>query len=42
LGQYLDYYQMSRKEFDGILDKWVNQTLFEKKDGYWKPLFRVV
>jgi hypothetical protein len=42
LGQYLDYYQMSRKEFDRILDKWVNQTLFEKKDGYWKPLFRVV
>ena len=27
---YLDYYQMSRAEFDIALDRWANQELFEK------------
>ena len=39
---YLDYYQMSRAEFDTALDRWANQELFEKFDGYWKPMFKVV
>ena len=38
---YLEYYQVTRKEFDGALDRWVNRDLFEKVDGYWKPLFTV-
>lgn len=41
LDTYLDYYQMTREEFDSVLDRWVNQALFEKVDGYWKPLFLV-
>ncbi|MFD0749648.1 N-acetyl sugar amidotransferase [Mucilaginibacter calamicampi] len=36
---YLDYYQMSRGEFDGILDKYANKDLFEKVDGVWQPKF---
>lgn len=42
LDTYLEYYQISRGEFDAALDKWANRNLFEKVDGYWKPLFTVV
>jgi len=38
---YLDYYQMSREEFDAILDQYANKDLFEKKDGIWQPKFEV-
>jgi len=42
LNTYLDYYQISRGEFDAALDKWANRDIFAKVDGYWKPLFTVV
>jgi hypothetical protein len=38
---YLDYYKMSKQEFDDVLEKWVNKDLFSKKDGIWQPLFEV-
>ena len=41
LETYLKYYNMSKEEFDKVLDKWANTSLFEKVDGYWKPMFRV-
>jgi N-acetyl sugar amidotransferase len=41
LAIFLDYYHLSRKEFDDALDRWANQALFEKIDGYWKPRFTV-
>ena len=39
--QYLTYYQMTQAEFDGVLDRYANQELFEKTDGRWKPKFVV-
>lgn len=42
LETYLDYYQMTREEFDASLDRWANRELFEKVDGYWTPRFMVV
>jgi len=36
---YLDYYKMSKKDFDAILDKWVNKELFRKRNGLWVPKF---
>lgn len=42
LQTYLDYYQMTRDQFDAALDRWVNKDLFVKKDGHWKPVFEVV
>ena len=39
---YLDYYRMHKTDFDTILDKWVNQELFEKVDGIWQPLFKII
>lgn len=42
LEAYLDYYRMTRAEFDEVLDRWANRDLFEKVDGRWKPRFTVV
>lgn len=38
---YLSYYEMTREEFDAVLDKWANRDLFEKVDGRWAPKFTV-
>jgi len=36
---YLDYYQMTKEEFDDVLDHYVNKNLFQKIDGIWQPKF---
>jgi len=41
INDYLEYYEMSKEEFDEVLDKWVNKDLFEKIDGIWSPKFEV-
>jgi N-acetyl sugar amidotransferase len=38
---YLDYYNMTREEFDAVLDKFANKQLFEKREGIWQPKFIV-
>lgn len=38
---YLDYYQMSQAEFDGVIDRYANKELFEKTNGKWCPRFIV-
>jgi N-acetyl sugar amidotransferase len=38
---YLDYYQMTHKEFDSVLDRYANKDLFEKIDHFWKPKFTI-
>lgn len=39
INTYLEYYKMTKEEFDAVLDKHVNKELFEKKDGIWSPKF---
>lgn len=39
LDLFLDYYEMTQKEFDDVLDRWANRDLFEKVDGRWSPTF---
>ena len=36
---YLEYYDMTKEEFDNVLDKYANKSLFEKNDGIWQPKF---
>lgn len=36
---YLEYYKMTKEEFDTVLDKYANKDLFEKIDGIWEPKF---
>lgn len=38
---YLEYYEMSKEDFDLVLDKWANKDLFEKKGDRWVPTFSV-
>ena len=38
---YLAYYDMSNDEFQAVLDKFVNRSLFEKEEGIWTPKFKV-
>lgn len=38
---YLEYYEMSKDEFDEVLEKWANKNLFEKKESRWVPKFTV-
>ena len=38
---YLEYYQMTKTEFDAVIDRHVNKKLFRKEDGLWQPLFTV-
>ncbi len=38
---YLDYYQLTKSEFDTVLDRFANTSLFEKVDGRWRPKFVV-
>ena len=39
---YLDYYNLTRSEFDEILDRFANKDLFIKEDGRWKRTFEVI
>ncbi len=39
INTYLDYYSMTKSEFDDVLDKYANRDLFEKIDGIWTPKF---
>ncbi len=39
---YLDYYQMSRDEFDNVLKKWVNKDLFKEDGNRFLPTFEIV
>ena len=41
LDLYLDYYEMSKSEFDGVLDYHVNKKLFSKEKGIWMPKFEI-
>lgn len=41
INTYLEYYKMTKSEFDGVLDKFANKDLFEKNKGYWEPKFVV-
>jgi len=36
---YLEYYKMTKDEFDAVLDRYANKDLFEKIDGVWQPKF---
>ena len=41
LDEYLHYFEMTRSQFESVLDNYANQDLFYKLDGYWQPKFKV-
>jgi N-acetyl sugar amidotransferase len=38
---YLDFFDMTHDELEGVFDKWANKDLFEKRDGRWLPTFQI-
>jgi N-acetyl sugar amidotransferase len=38
---YLDYYRMTKPEFDAVLSLWANRDLFEMINGHWQPRFTI-
>ena len=38
---YLEHYEMTKDEFDSVIDRWANRDLFEKLNGRWSPRFEV-
>lgn len=40
MAQYLEYYQMTREEFDAVVDRWANKELFVKIGGRRQPSFK--
>lgn len=41
LDLYLEYYQMTHKEFNDVLDNWANKKLFKKIKKRWVPRFSI-
>ena len=41
LDLYLDYFEMTKGEFDAVIDLYANKNLFEKIGGRWQPKFEV-
>ena len=41
IDDYLAYFEMSKEEFDMVIDKYANKDLFVKVDGIWQPKFEV-
>jgi N-acetyl sugar amidotransferase len=41
IDSYLNYYQMTKDEFNYVLDKWANRDLFSKVNGKWMPIFEI-
>ncbi len=39
---FLEYFGMSKEEFNNVLDRHANKELFEKKDGIWRPKYKIV
>ena len=41
IDEYLNYYKMTLAEFESVIDRWTNTSLFKKQDGQWKPTFTI-
>lgn len=42
INDYLEYFSMTKAEFDSILDSWANNELFAKKGDKWMPQFSII
>jgi N-acetyl sugar amidotransferase len=39
---YLEYFQMTKEQYESVIDKWANKDLFVKMgDDTWKPRFKI-
>ena len=41
INDYLEYFRMTKEEFDAVIDKWANKDLLTKIDGRWRKNFEI-
>jgi hypothetical protein len=41
IAEYLDYFEMTREQFDAVLDNWANPKLFQKSGSKFLPKFTI-
>ena len=41
INDYLEYYKITKPNFDKIIDKWANKKILYKKKGKWLPKFEI-
>ena len=39
---YLDYFQISQRQFDKTIEKFVNKSLFKKVGKKWKTKYKII
>ena len=42
LGLYLDYYKMTKEEFQNVINFWANKDILKFEKGKWIPKFEIV
>ena len=42
LGLYLDYYKMTKEEFQNVINFWANKDILKFEKGKWIPKFVIV
>lgn len=42
VAHYLEYFEMTRAEFDAVLDRHANRRVLKKEGGVWKPNFEIL
>ena len=41
ISSYLEYFGMTKEEFDGVIDKLANKEVLEKVDGIWRRKYPI-
>ena len=41
ISEYLNYYKITKKKYDIVINKWVNKNFFKKKKNVWVPIYTI-
>jgi hypothetical protein len=41
ISEYLNYYKITKKKYDIVINKWVNKNFFKKNKNVWAPIYTI-
>ena len=41
ISEYLNYYKITKKKYDIVINKWVNKNFFKKNKNVWVPIYTI-
>lgn len=41
ISEYLNYYKITKKKYESVIDKWVNKNFFKKNKNVWVPIYTI-